>query len=140
MKHSTTSFLVLAASTAGVLGQIGNTTEFEPPVFAFVPAPVVAPVAAVVPAPVIAPAAAVVPGPAVAPVAAGVPMPVVDPVSTLGNLTDAPSEEPTITSEPTNAPTPTPTVSNQDVCNDIDDDWEDWYDYQNTMLRSRSFC
>jgi hypothetical protein len=45
-------------------------------------------------------------------------------------LTDSPSEEPTITPEPTDAPTPTPSVSNQDVCDDIDSDWEEWYDDQ----------
>ena len=59
------------------------------------------------------------------PVGVATPPPVATPVPV---PTDSPTEEPTITAEPTDVPTPTPTVSNEDVCEDLDEDWEDWYE------------
>lgn len=60
----------------------------------------------------------------VQPVGAVVPPPTLAP--TTYSPTSSPTSEPTITPEPTYVPTATPSVSNQDVCDDIDNDWEDW--------------
>ena len=52
------------------------------------------------------------------PVGVATPPPVVTPSPT----TEAPTTEaPTITPEPTDMPTPTPSVSNEDVCEDLDE-------------------
>ncbi|KAG7368121.1 hypothetical protein IV203_030864 [Nitzschia inconspicua] len=145
MKSSTASVFVfpLAISFVGVNGQLGNNTGFQDPMMpvgATVPPPVFTPINTMeIPTatpntntteiPTATPSTNATEVPTAAPSTNTTEVPSATPSITATDApTSVPSEEPTISLEPTDFPTPAPSVNNQDVCDIIDDDWEEWYE------------